>query len=252
MAPGFSDVRLSVMRMGFYGNDDARRGTVVDLVSWEALGDGDELEGPRDQSPASASHVLSLRRQIDRDDWGAYVAGEVFTRWYGYNRFVTPRLGLRLGRFDRAAAIVEASLAGAYLGGLTDKDRRSLTRDVDVAARTSFVLSRRLRLESRGRYRDLSATDGRRLRDVLVAAGVEGEVSPPASSDPGPNTWRVVTLFVGVGLRRALVDVTPDQAAATTMGGLSDRPVTEPSADPWALMVWVDLDLAINSQRTIW
>ena len=39
----------------------------------------------------------------------------MLTRWYGHTRGITPRFGVRLGRFDHAAVIVEGALAGAYL-----------------------------------------------------------------------------------------------------------------------------------------
>jgi hypothetical protein len=245
------DVRVSVMRIGLYGNDDARRGTVVDLVTWEGVGDGHEgLEHPRDFGDRSAAHVVSVRRQIDRDEWGAYVAGDAFTRWFGHNRFITPRLGLRLGRFDRAAAVVEVRLPGAYLGAIGDGPARSFAHDVDVGARTTYVMSRRLRLESRARFRDLRGTDGRALRDVFLSAGIEGEVSPPGPGhDKSPNTWRVMTLYAGVGLRRALVDVIPTDDMAPPF---VDRPLPDAPVAPWQLMFTLDLDMAINSQLWIW
>jgi hypothetical protein len=248
-APGLVDVRVSILRMGLYGNDDARRATVVDLATWEAIGDDRGLEHPRDFGDRSALHVLGIRRQLDRDGWGAYVAGDAFTRWFGHDRVLTPRVGVRLGRFDRAAAIVEARLPGAYLGAVNDGPRRSLVRDVDIGARATYVLTRRLRLESRGRFRDLRGAGGRALRDVFLSAGIEGEVSPP-SSVPGPNTWRVMTLYAGIGLRRALVDTVATDDAMTSAA--IDRPTTSPPAAPWQLMVTVDLDFAINSQLTIW
>ncbi|HUQ05394.1 MAG TPA: hypothetical protein VM261_22985 [Kofleriaceae bacterium] len=247
-APGLVDVRVSVMRIGLYGNDDARRGTVVDLVTWEGVGDGDGVEHPRDLGERSAAHVIGVRRQLDRDGWGAYIAGDAFTRWFGHNRILTPRVGVRLGRFDRAAAVVEARLPGAYLVAVNDGPQRSVVHDVDVGARTSYVLTRRLRMESRARLRDLRGTDGRQLRDLFLSAGLEAEVSPPGPVK-GPNTWRVMTLYAGVGLRRALSDVIPtDDMAPPTLG----RPLPSPPAAPWQLMFTVDLDFAINSQLWIW
>lgn len=248
IAPGLTDVRVSIMRIGLYANDDARRGTVVDLATWEGIGDDDEgLEHPRDLGERSAAQIITLRRQIDRDDWGAYVAGDAFTRWFGHNRIATPRVGVRVGRFDRAAAVFEARLPGAYLGALGDGPGRSLTHDVDIGARTTFVLTRRLRMESRGRFRDLRGTDGRALRDVFVSVGIEGEVSPPSAHDKSPNTWRVMTLYAGVGLRRALVDTIPTDDTMSV-----DRPLPSPPAAPWQLMFTLDLDFAINSQLWIW
>jgi len=251
-APGLTDVRVSLMRIGLFGNDDARRGTVVDLATWEGIGDGDGegLEHPRDFGDRSAVHVLGIRRQIDRDAWGAYVAGDVFTRWFGHNRIATPRLGLRLGRFDRAAAVIEARLPGAYLGGIGDGPARSLTHDFDLGVRTTYVLTRRIRLETRARYRDLRGTDGRAVRDVFISAGFEGEVSPPGpGSTKEPNTWRVLTLYAGIGLRRALVDIDPTRDEMATS---IERPLPSPPAAPWELMLTVDLDFAINSQLWIW
>jgi hypothetical protein len=104
-----------------------------------------------------------------------------------------------------------------------------------------------VRLEARGRYRDLTAADGRRLRDVFGVVGVELEASPPGprSSKPQPDTWRVMTLFAGVGVRRALIDVQPVDDRVTA------RAVEAPAA-PWALLAWVDLDFCINSSRAIW
>ena len=245
--PGFLDVRIGVMRMLLHGNDAARRATGFELASWEAVGDDGSLEAPRDFGDRSALHVLTLRRQIDTDGWGAYVAGDLVTRWFGHTRVATPRLGLRLGRFDRAALVIEARLAGAYLIG-GDDDRRALTDDVDVGARATVALARRLRIEARGRYRDLTSTDGYRLRDVIGAVGIELEASPPGprSTRPTPNTWRVMTWFAGIGLRRALIDETPGDDAPPT-ARVAPRP-----AAPWQVMAWVELDFCINSSRAIW
>ena len=60
-----------------------------------------------------ALHLVALRRQVDRDAWGAYVAADLLSHWYGGLRAVTPRLGARLGQMDGAALVVEARLAGA-------------------------------------------------------------------------------------------------------------------------------------------
>lgn len=249
-APGLTDLRVSIMRIGLYGNDQTRRGTAFDLATWEVIGDADgDLEHPRDFGQRSAVHAISLRRQIDRDGWGAYVAGDGIARFYGHTRFLTPRFGVRLGRFDHAAAVVEARLSGTYLGGLGDGPQRSFARDADISARATYVLTRRIRLESRARYRDLRAVDGRLLRDLFVSAGFEGEVSPPGpASTKGPNTWRVLTLYAGIGLRRALVDVDPTRDDASPS---LDR-MTSPPLAPWELMLTVDLDVAINSQLSIW
>ncbi len=256
-APGFLDVRISAVRLALYGNDPARRGTGFELVTWEAIGDGDELEHPRDLGDRSALQLLTLRRQRDTEHWGVYVAGDLVTRWFGHTRGLTPRLGLRLGRFDRAAIVLEATLAGAFVLG--DYDRWSLTDDVDVTGRATLAVARRLRLEARGRYRDLEARDGRALRDVTAAVGVELEASPPSAHERGkPNTWRVMTLFAGVALRRALVDVDPDDpspiaaAAHAATRASTTTTTTTTTGGPWQLMVWLDLDFAINSQRTIW
>lgn len=245
-APGFVDVRVNVFRMGLYGNDADRHATGFELATWEAIGDDDNLEAPRDYGDRSALHVLTLRRELDTDGWGAYVAGDLVTHWFGHTRIVTPRLGLRLGRFDRAALVIEARLAGAYLIG-GDDDRRALGEDVDVGARATLVVSRRIRLETRGRYRDLTAADGRRLRDVVGAVGVELEASPPGppSLKPTENTWRVMTLFAGIGLRRALHDERPGDELPTARG-------VPAAAAPWQVMAWVDLDFCINSSRAIW
>ncbi|MBK9035682.1 MAG: hypothetical protein IPL61_31270 [Myxococcales bacterium] len=260
--PGFVDVRVSLLRLMLY---DPGGGAGFELGSWEAIGDGggDGLEAPRDFGDRSALHVLTWRQQHDADGWGAYVAGDLVTRWFGHLRLATPRLGLRLGRFDRAALVVEAQLAGAF--ALGDYDRWSVTDDVDVSARLTQVVVRRLRLEARGRYRDLTAADGRRLRDVTGAIGVELEASPgrPPST---PTSWRVMTVFVGVAARRALIDVDPADAlsgAALMRAGTPSAPsgaalmrAGTPSAPvaraPWQVMAWVDLDFVINSARTIW
>jgi len=246
-APGFLDVRVGIMRLGLYGNDGPRRGTGFELVTWETISPdgGDTLEGPRDFGPASALHALTLRRQVDHDAWGAFVAGDLVTRWFGDTRLVTPRLGVRLGRFDRAAIVLDARFAGAHVIGFGDAPR-SFTRDVDLGAMATWVLTRRIRLEARGRYRDLTDIDDRQLRDVSGAVGLDLEASPPGPR-PGPNTWRVMTLFVGVGARRALVDeLGPPSALAPPA-----RAVAPPPA-PWQVMAWVDLDFQINSERSIW
>lgn len=256
-APGFLDVRIGTLRIGLF--EHVGTGTSFELASWEAIGDGDEVEAVRDQGPRSATQLLTLRRQRDRESWGAYVASDVVTRWFGHTRAVTPRLGLRLGRFDRAAVVVEATLAGAYLLGGAG-DRRSLTGDVDVTGRATLAVARRLRLEARGRYRDLGAADGRHLRDVAAAIGVELEASPrSAVRSPGaPDTWRVMTLFAGVAVRRALVDIDPDAAtpaaaiARAASATTSTSTSTTSAAAPWQVMAWLDLDFAINSQRTLW
>ena len=250
-APGFLDVRVGTMRLGLYGNDPAGRGTAFELATWEAIGDGDELEGPRDLGDRAALHVLTIRRQRDTATWGAYVAGELVTRWFGHTRAITPRFGLRLGRYDRSAIVIEAALAGAYLIG-GDGDHRSLLADADIGARATMVVARHLQLEARGRYRDLGAADGRHVRDLMAAIGVELDVTPPGPGrrDPKarPDTFRAMTLFVGLAARRALIDLDPDAAAPAFPTGRSAP--REPA--PWQLMAWIDLDFAINSARTIW
>jgi hypothetical protein len=85
---------------------------------------------------------------------------------------------------------------------------------------------------------------------VFASIGLEGEVSPP-SHIPGPNTWRVMTLYAGIGFRRALVDVDPEAAAAAVPPFVAG-PCHAPPAEPWELMLTVDLDFAINSQLWIW
>ena len=250
-APGFLDVRLGAVRLGLYGNDPAGRGTSFELATWEGIGDDDELEGPRDLGDRAALHVLTIRRQRDTATWGAYVAGEVVTRWFGRTRGITPRFGLRLGRYDRSAIVIEAALAGAYLIG-GDGDHRSLLGDADVNAKATMVVARHLQLEARGRYRDLGAADGRHVRDLMAAIGVEVDVTPPSPHrDPNarPDTFRAMTLFVGLAARRALVDIDPDRAAPTAIG--TGR-ITSREPAPWQLMAWIDLDFAINSARTIW
>lgn len=247
IAPGLYDVRASVMRMLFLGNDADRRATGVELASWEAVGnDRDGLEAPRDWGTRSAAHVVTLRHQIDRDAWGAYLAGDAVTHWFGHTRFLTPRLGVRLGRFDQAAIVVEARLAGAFVLGFGD-DRRSVTDDVDVGARATLAVARRLRLEGRARYRDLASTDGRRLRDLAAVVGIELEASPQRTATAAENNFRAGTLFLGLGVRRALIDERPGDDAAPSVAKIGAAP-----AAPWAAMAWLDLDFCINSSRAIW
>jgi hypothetical protein len=66
--------------------------------------------------------------------------------------------------------VIAARLAGAFAVG--DYARWSPARDLDVGARATAVISRRWRIEARGRYRDLAATDGYHLRDVIGGLGV--------------------------------------------------------------------------------
>lgn len=243
-APGFTDLRVSLVRIGLYDNDAARRATSVELGSWEAIGDDrDGLQRPIDFGDRMALHVLALRRQVDRDAWGAYVAADLLTHWYGGLRAVTPRLGARLGQMDGAALVVEARLAGAFAIG--DYARWSLTRDLDVGARAFASVSRRWRLEARGRYRDLTATDGYQLRDVIGAIGLGVEASPPGPrSLPSDDRWRVVTLFVGVAARRAS-ELTPGAPPAVARAAAGADP-------PWQLLLWLDLDTTIDSDRRVW
>lgn len=243
-APGFTDLRVTLVRIGIYDDDIARLGTSVELGSWEAIGDGDDgLQGPAELGERMALHVLALRRQLDRDAWGAYVAADLLTHWFGGLRAVTPRLGARLGHLDGAALVVEARLAGAFAIG--DYDRWSPIRDLDVGARALATVSRRWRLEARGRYRDLTATDGYRLRDVTGAIGLGVEASPPGPrSLPRDDRWRVVTLFVGVAARRAS-EATPGAPLAIA------REATRPDA-PWQVLLWLDLDTTIDSDRRVW
>lgn len=251
-APGLTDVRLEAVRLGFYTNGPGQRGTSFTLGDWEAIDDGrgQGLEAPRDLGDRAALHAITLRRQIDRAGWGAYVAGDVVTRWFGRTRGVTPRLGLRWGAFDRAALVVEARLNGAYLIGAGD-DHRSFTDDADLSARATVAVVRRVRVEARGRYRDLTSASGRRLRDVSAVVGVELEGTPPGPRTVSPKTsdqFRALTLFAGIGVHRALIDRRPDDdVAAPALARAAAAP-----AAPWALMAWVDLDFCINSQRTIW
>jgi len=58
-APGFTDLRVSVLRIGFYDNDAARRATSFELGSWEAIGDDDGLQ--RRPSSARAWRCTSSR-----------------------------------------------------------------------------------------------------------------------------------------------------------------------------------------------
>ncbi len=242
-APGFTDLRVSVLRIGFYDNDAARRATSFEFGSWEAIGDDDGLQAPAELGARMALHLVALRRQVDRDAWGAYVAADLLSHWYGGLRAVTPRLGARLGQMDGAALVVEARLAGAFAVG--DYDRWSMTRDLDVGARAFASVSRRWRLEARGRYRDLTASDGYHLRDVTGAIGLGVEASPPGPrSLPRDDRWRVVTLFVGVAARRAS-ELTPDAPAARA------RAATRADA-PWQVLLWLDLDTTIDSDRRVW
>lgn len=243
-APGFTDLRVSVLRIALYDGDAARRATGFELGSWEAIDDdSDGLQRPIDFGDRMALHVLALRRQVDRDAWGAYVAADLLSHWYGGLRAVTPRLGARLGHMDGAALVVEARLAGAFAIG--DYDRWSPRRDLDVGARAFASVSRRWRLEARGRYRDLTATDGYHLRDVTGAIGLGVEASPPGPRAlPQDDRWRVVTLFVGVAARRAS-ELTPDAPTAFARAS--------PRADaPWQVLLWLDLDTTIDSDRRVW
>ena len=240
-APGFTDLRVSLVRIGLYDDDAATSG---ELGSWEAIGDdADGLRRPIDFGDRMALHVLALRRQLDRDAWGVYVAADLLSHWYGDLRAVTPRLGARLGHMDGAALVVEARLAGAFAFG--DYDRWAPTRDLDVGARAFASVSRRWRLEARGRYRDLTATDGYQLRDVTGAIGLGVEASPPGPrSLPKDDRWRVMTLFVGVAARRAS-ELTPGALPATARAAA-------PSAAPWQVLLWLDLDTTIDSDRRVW
>jgi len=53
-----------------------------ELASWEAVGDGDQLEAPRDLGDRAAARLITLRREVDAKGWGAYVAGDLVTRWF--------------------------------------------------------------------------------------------------------------------------------------------------------------------------
>ena len=124
---------------------------------------------------------------------------------------------------------------------LSDAERR----DLDVGARAFASVSRRWRLEARGRYRDLTATDGYQLRDVTGAIGFGVEASPPGPrSLPQDDRWRVMTLFVGVAARRAS-ELTPGALSATARAA-------PPSAAPWQVLLWLDLDTTIDSDRRVW
>ena len=243
-APGFLDVRLSLVRVGVFGKGDGARGFGFELGSWETIGAWGDLEAVRDLGDRSAARLISLRRQVDHAGWGAYAGGDLLHRWYGSTRGFTPRLGLRVGRHDQASLVVEAALPGLFLFGSAGS-QRALTADVDVGARATLTVSRRWRAEARGRLRDLVAADGHHLRDATIAIGVDVEASPrgPGRPTPAGDRMQVMTLFVGLAARRALVDEPGGQPALAR---------TTSSTAPWQVMAWLDLDLAINTARTVW
>jgi hypothetical protein len=236
-APGFVEVRAQVLRIGLFDLHGRGRGFSVETFDLQMLDDEVDRDGDYDLDRTAWSG-LGARYQIDRADWGAYVQGHLVSRWFGDMRYIIPSVALRVGAFDDAAVIAEARFAGLAAGGIATT-KRSATSDLDVGLRATLALCPSLRLEARARYRDLVASDGHQVRDVVAAVGVELAIAQR-------DGFRVMPLFIGAGVRRSLLDTAPMPLAlegVESPGGV--REATQ-------FLVWLDLDFAINSSREVW
>jgi hypothetical protein len=231
------DSRVSGPRILFATNgqtidDPTPRTTIsIDGGVWEVLNFGD--------GEYKLKHYAGMRYQRDSDDWGAYVGGFAVSKWHEQWRIITPTLGLRLGRFDRAALVAEARFAGLYLYSPSEQPR-SFTDNVDVTMRGTVVLAPFLRLEARARLRNITIDEQLRQSDAMLAVGVQGVI-------PGKLGFRIVPTFLGIGVR--YVSGNDEWKYHPVRERDMFMPVEERGLQ---VMVMVDADMGLNSSARIW
>lgn len=167
--------------------------------------------------------LVQLQLRYDDDDAGWYAGVRAVSSSGGQRHLLAPAAGLRVGRYDGTALVVEATFPAAWS-----------RRDVDVMVHASTKLTRWGRLESRLRLRDATFDDHRHLRDVFAAVGIDF---------PHGGVLRTPTMFVGLGVRRVLVDERLDVAAR----------MSEPGQERgWQFMFWTSVDLAFHGSPVAW
>ena len=168
--------------------------------------------------------LLQLQLRHDDDEAGWYAGVRAVSGSGGERHLLAPAAGLRVGRYDATALVVEATFPAAWS-----------RRDVDVLVRASTPITRWGRLESRFRLRDATFDDQRHLRDMFGVIGLDilhGQA------------WRTPTMFVGLGVRRVLIDERVDVAAR----------VSDPSQDErgWQFLFWTSIDIAVHTSPVAW
>ncbi len=202
----------------------------VELFRWDQQGAWIGLEN-WDAGDRTYGGLIGIRYQRDARHWGAHAGGWVVMDWMGGKRVLAPFAGVRFGRFDRAAVLVEALAGGA---ALYSGSPRGLELDID--ARATWAVLPALRLELRGRHRDMGTGPGR-WRELWLAAGVEAAVA-------GKDGFRVMPVFAGIGVRAATREPLEHPELL--------HEVTPSAAPGWQLLAVVDIDLAIHSSRASW
>ena len=231
------DSRVSGPRILFATNgrtidDPSPRTTIaIDAGVWEVLNLGD--------GEYKLKHYAGMRYQRDTDDYGAYVGGFAVSKWHEQWRIITPAVGLRLGRFDRAALVAEARFAGLYLYSGSDQPR-SFTDNVDVTMRATVVLTRFLRIEGRARLRNITVAEQLRQSDAMFAVGVEGAIRDKLG-------FRIVPTFIGIGVR--YVNGNDEWKYHPAKERHMFMPVEERGMQ---IMVMIDADMGLNSSARIW
>jgi len=255
------DVRVRGPRLALYSNGDRVRPGGADpgdggLVTWGA--EAFDLEffatqffidkyGYRSHQDQLWS-IGSLRRQIDHQAWGWYATLAAVSGGEGSYRILTPAVGARLGRFDRAALLGDARFRGVRAFDSGDWSL-AVARDVDVRLRATVVATPWLRLEARGRFRDANLGAHHHVRDLFGALGVELAVTGLGRpSSPMERQFRMTPLFIGLGARRVIADDQRDREPVAFIA----REISEPARGPWQLLLWAELDFAVASKRSLW
>lgn len=167
--------------------------------------------------------ALQLQLRHDDDEAGWYAGVRAISSTGGARHLLAPSAGLRIGRYDGTALVVEATLPVAWS-----------RRDVDVVVQASTKLTRWGRLEARLRLRDATFDDQRHLRDVFAAVGIDF---------PHGQVVRTPTMFLGLGVRRVLIDERVDVAARGSQPGQERG---------WELMFWTSIDIAFHGSPVAW